>query len=154
MKLRRFLPHVAYNMLSTCLEELSQFKKYKQIILELNESGKLSEIGFKVDPNADLYLGIDLNPELLLYSETSQESVELKLVSEKMNKYNDFLTKEGILDSIKVDYERIKNEEFYGYVLQIGFAFKKYKRRDLIFAISYFSAMFALVILAGIAIVS
>lgn len=152
MKLSYLSPTVAYRLLSTCLEELSQLKKYKKIIIELNESGKLAEIGFKVDPNANLYLGIDLNPELLLYSETSQESVELKLISEKMNKYNDFLTREGILDSIKVDYERVKNDEFYGYILQIGFAFKKYKRSDLIFAISYFSTLFVSAIAIGLAI--
>ncbi len=154
MKLRYLLPGVAYNLLSTCLEELSQYKKYKKIIFELNELGKLQEIGFKVDSNANLYLGIDLNPELLLYSETSQESVELKLISEKMNKYNDFLTREGILDSIKVDYERIKSEEFYGYILQISFAFKKYKRSDLIFAISYFSSILVSILATGIVILS
>jgi hypothetical protein len=82
-----------------------------------------------------------LNPELLLYSDTSQESVELRLISEKMNKYNDFLTKEGILDSIKVDYERIQTEEHYGYVLQISFNFKQYKKSDFIYGISYFSAI-------------
>lgn len=141
MKLNYFLPKVAGKLLSDCLEELAQFRRYKKIILELNESGRLTEIGFKADSNANLYLGVDLNPELLLYSETSQESVELRMISEKMNRYNDFLTKEGILDSIKVDYERVKTDDFYGYVLQISFAFKKYKRSDLIFSISYFSAL-------------
>jgi hypothetical protein len=149
MKLNYLLPNVAYRLLSTCLEELFQKRKYKKIIFELNELGRLSEIGFKMDSDANLYLGIDLNPELLLYSDTSQESVELKLVSEKMNKYNDFLTKEGLLDSIKVDYERVKTQEFYGYILQIGFAFKKYKKVDLIFAISYFSTIL-LSLIAGV----
>jgi hypothetical protein len=134
-------PVKVYKRLSTCLDELSKYRKFKKIIFDLNSEGKLDEIGMRADSASNMYIGIDLNPELLLYSETSQESVELKLVSEKMNKYNDFLTKEGILDSIKVDYERIQNEEYYGYVLQISFNFRKYKKSDLIYAISYFSTI-------------
>jgi hypothetical protein len=85
-----------------------------------------------------MYLGINLNPELLLYSETSQETVELKLISEKMLKHNDFLMKEGILDFIKVDYDRVQSETFYGYVIQISFRFTKYSLNKMIYDIAYF----------------
>ena len=141
-------PVKIYNRLISNIEELIHYRKYKKIIFDLNEKGKLEEVGLKVDPNSNMYIGIDLNPELLLYSETSQESVELRLVSEKMNKYNDFLTKEGILDSIKVEYERVKNEEFYGYILQIGFNFKKYTRFDFIYDCSYFTTILTTIALA------
>jgi hypothetical protein len=130
-----------YRRLSIHIKELTHYRTFKRIIFDLNKSGKLDEIGLKADPNLNMYIGIDLNPELLLYSDASQESVELKLISEKMNKYNDFLTKEGILDSIKVDYERIQTDEHYGYVLQISFNFNKYKKSDFIYGISYFSAI-------------
>lgn len=134
-------PVKTYKRLATCLNELRRYKSFKKIVLELNESGKLREIGLKVDSDSNMYIGIDLNPELLLYSETSQESVELRLISEKMNKYNDFLTKEGILDSIKVDYERIQTDEYYGYILQISFNFNRYKKSDLVYSICYFSTI-------------
>ena len=103
------------------INEYQKYITYKKIIYNLNTSGKLDEIGFKTDEDANLYLGVNLNPELLLYSDASQEPVELKMISEKMLKYNDFLTKEGILDVITVDYDRVKNDSFYGYVLQIKF---------------------------------
>ena len=127
-----------YRRLTIHITELSHYRTFKKIIFDLNDSGKLDEIGIRADPNSNMYIGINLNPELLLYSDASQESVELKLISEKMNNYNDFLTKEGILDSIKVDYERIQTEEHYGYVLQISFNFNKYKKSDFIYSISYF----------------
>jgi hypothetical protein len=130
-----------YRRLSIHVKELVNYRTFKRIIFDLNKSGKLNEVGLKADPDLNMYIGIDLNPELLLYSDTSQESVELRLISEKMNKYNDFLTKEGILDSIKVDYERIQTVEHYGYVLQISFNFKQYKKSDFIYGISYFSAI-------------
>lgn len=145
-------PKRVYKKLSVCLEELSNYRTFKKIVVELNNTGKLDEIGLKADSDSNMYIGIDLNPELLLYSETSQESVELKLISEKMNKYNDFLTKEGILDSIKVDYERVQTDSFYGYILQISFNFKKYKRSDLVYSISYFS-MLALMLISLITLI-
>ena len=135
-------PTRIYKRLIGHIEELTRYSKFKRIITELNSQGKLDEIGLKVDSNSNMYIGIDLNPELLLYSETSQGSVELKLVAEKMNRYNDFLTKEGILDVIKVDYERIQTDAFYGYILQIGFNFKTYRRPDFIYGLFYFSALF------------
>lgn len=134
-------PGRVYKKLVANLNELTRYRKFKKIVIELNESGKLDEIGIKSDALANMYIGINLNPELLLYSETSQESVELRLISEKMNKYNDFLTKEGILDVIKVDYDRIQDETYYGYVLQLGFNFLVYKKSDLIYCISYFSSL-------------
>lgn len=146
MKLADLNPAIAYKDLQECLAELKNYKKYKQIILDLSNEGRLEEIGFSLDDNANLYLGINLNPELLMYSETSQESVELKLISEKMGKYNDFLTKEGILDSVKMDYDRIKNDEFYGYILKISFNFKKYSEQKYNRSIIHLAATVGLVI--------
>lgn len=134
-------PIRVYRRLSTHIQELLNYRTFKKIVFELNSTGKLDEIGIKSDSSSNMYIGIDLNPELLLYSDASQESVELRLISEKMNKYNDFLTTEGILDSIKVDYERVQTDAYYGYILQISFNFKKYKKRDFIYTISYFSAI-------------
>jgi hypothetical protein len=62
-----------------------------------------------------------------------------------MNKYNDFLTTEGILDSIKVDYDRVQNDTFYGYVLQIGFRFTQYTRNRLIYSLSYFTTLLLII---------
>jgi hypothetical protein len=138
MILNYISPVKVYKRLAGNIEELLHYSKFKKIILELNKVGKLAEAGIKVDENSNMYIGVDLNPELLLYSDTSQESVELKMISEKMNKYNDFLTKEGILDSIKLEYERVSTDSFYGYILQIGYNFKRYKRAHLIYDVSYF----------------
>ena len=141
-------PVKIYKSLIAAINELGNYSKYKKIIFELQKEGKLNTIGLSLDSNANLYIGIDLNPELLMYSETSQESVELKLISEKMKKYTDFLTKEGILDVIRMDYDRIKTEEYYGYVLQIKFNFLKYDKRKFIYDLSYIATGVALFILS------
>lgn len=141
MILNKLNPVWVATSLKKNINEYSKYIRYKKIIYNLNESGKLDEIGFKTDEDANLYLGVNLNPELLLYSDASQEPVELKMISEKMLKYNDFLTKEGILDVITVDYDRVKNDSFYGYVLQIKFNFSNFKRREIVWAISYFTIL-------------
>jgi len=141
MILNKLNPVWVVTSLKKNINEYSKYIKYKKIIYNLNESGKLDEIGFKTDEDANLYLGVNLNPELLLYSDASQEPVELKMISEKMLKYNDFLTKEGILDVITVDYDRVKNDSFYGYVLQIKFNFSNFKKREIAWAISYFTIL-------------
>lgn len=153
MILQKINPVWVVKSLQKNLNEFRKHQTYKKIIYDLNAMGKLEEIGFRVDPDANLYLGINLNPELLLYSDTSQESVELKMISEKMLKYNDFLTKEGILDVITVDYDRIKSEEFYGYVLQIRFNDREFSKSEVIWGISYLSTLFLGTVGAALAII-
>ena len=89
--------------LNSGITDLGNFYKYRDIIKELEKDGKLKELDLTTDSDGNMFLGVNLNPELLLYSDTSQESVELKLIAEKMKKYTDFLTKEGILDAVTVD---------------------------------------------------
>ena len=62
-----------------------------------------------------------------------------------MKKYNDFLTREGLLDSVNVDYERVKTDSYYGYVLQIKYDFKKYRRRKFVYDILYSLAVLLVV---------
>ena len=138
-------PIKIYKSLVDNLDDLAMCAKYKKIVHELNKEGKLEELGLSMDRDANIYIGINLNPELLLYSDTSQTSVELKLIGEKIKKYTDFLTKEGILDSVIMNYDRVHTEEYYGYVLQITYNFKKYRRFDLIYAISYFSTILLII---------
>ena len=51
------------------------------------------------------------------------EPAELRFVSDKLKRYTDFLQKEGILDVISADYERVKTEDYYGYIVQIKLNF-------------------------------
>ena len=130
-------PKKVYNSLSNCITELKYYGKYKYIIKELDDNDSLKKIGLTLKKDK-LYFGVDLNPELLLYGESSQETVEMKFVQEKMLKYTEFLKKEGILDSIVADYDRIQSSDYYGYVIEIKYAFREYSMSKLIYNISYF----------------
>jgi len=136
-----------------CLLDLSRNKTYNKILTELFEKGKISEIGLRMDESMNLYVGINLNPEMLIYTDTSQESAELKYISEKLGKYTDFLTKEGIIDYIKVDYDRVKTLDYYGYILKISYDFKVYSRKKFTRAILYFASLASISIASIVSII-
>jgi hypothetical protein len=139
-------PIKVFNDLKECIVDFYQKKIYLSIIKELTESGKLEKAGFRVDLKYNLYLGINLNPELLFYQDTSVETAELRMISEKLKTHTDFLTKEGILDSIKVEYDRIKSADHYGYIVKISYNYKKYKLSKLIYSSLYFLSILSSII--------
>ena len=82
-------PIKVFNDLKECIVDFYQKKIYLSIIKELTESGKLEKAGFRVDLKYNLYLGINLNPELLFYQDTSVETAELRMISEKLKTHTD-----------------------------------------------------------------
>ncbi len=141
MSIKNYIyPNLVLKSLKENIKEIQYYKKYTEILKDLEKSEKLKEYGMTL-ANGKLYFGVDLNPELLLYSEESQKQVELNFISDKMRRYTDFLNKEGVLDVIKADYDRVLTPDYYGYIIQIEFDFKKYKRSKFIFDISYFSTL-------------
>ena len=149
MRLKNYIyPKLVFKSFTQALKERQYFTKYAGILNDLEQEGKLEKMGFRKEGSM-LYIGVNLNPELLMYTDDSHESVELKFVSEAMKKYTDFLQNEGILDSIVADYERVFNEEFYGYVVQIRYKFKNYRKKRMIYDICYLSSAFILSIAAA-----
>jgi len=131
-------PKLVIKSLTSALEDISYFNRYKSILSEIESDGKLKKLGL-IKRGHDILVGVNLNPELLMYTEDSQESVELKFVSDAMKKYTDFLEKEGILDSIKADYERVLSDDFYGYVVKISYKYRSYVKKKFIYDIAYLS---------------
>jgi hypothetical protein len=138
MKIKDYIyPTRVYKSLVLALKEKAYASRYTNILNDLEREEKLKRIGLKKDGDK-LFFGVDLNPELLMYTEDSKESVELKFVSDATRKYTNFLQNEGILDSIKADYERVFNDDFYGYIVQISYSYKNYVPRKFRYDIWYF----------------
>ena len=138
-------PLIVIKSLIKAIRELNYFKRYQKIITKLFESGKLKTAQIRKEGD-NLMIGINLNPELLVYSGESQESVELKIVADKMKKYTNFLEIEGILNSVKAEYERVYNKDFYGYISKISFDFNHYKKSKFIFDIFYLVTLITIIV--------
>ena len=153
MILDYFDPRVQYANLMDCKADMRYHKKYKEVVDELIIDGKLDKMKLSYDADRNMYLGFNLNPELLIYEDASQESVELSMVKDKLKQYTEFLTKEGIIDYVTMTHDRVRNVDYYGYVLKINFDFKYYTKKKWRYGIGYFTFLavkLAAWIIAGI----
>ena len=140
-------PHKVLDLIRKNLYEIQSNRRYVSILNELDADNKLKDIGFVRKEN-DLFVGVNLNPELLLYTDDSRESVELKFIADYTRKHNKFLENEGILDSVKADYERVYDQsDFYGYIVRISYN-SKLNRKDLVYGLSYVGVILTSVIFA------
>lgn len=142
-------PLAQYRILKNSLLERKYFARYKAVVQELADDGKLETMGLSHDADGNMYLGINLNPEILVYEDASQEAVELNMIKEKLKQHTHFLTVENIIDSVIMDYDRVRTVDYYGYVLRIRYAFKQYTKKKYLYSVGYFCTLSALVI-AGI----
>jgi len=53
------------------------------------------------------------------------EKLELSFVSREISKYNDIFLKNSLIELIKTKAERVKNSDFYGYMVIISFNWKE-----------------------------
>tara|TARA_Y100000389_G_scaffold123695_1_gene121029 strand:+ start:514 stop:993 length:480 start_codon:yes stop_codon:yes gene_type:complete len=138
-------PIDSYKTFKKSIDELSRYLRYSKILSELDNEGKLKATGIKLEKNL-MYIGVNLNPDLLKYTDgIEQESVELRFVSDSMKKYTNFLEKEGILDAISADYERVYNKDFYGYVVEVKFKMNTYNRSRFIYDSIFLSSIIGLI---------
>ena len=72
MKILDYLnPKNVFDSIQGMIVEKIHYKKYVAILEELVAEKKIQEIGLKIKNNK-MYVGVDLNPELLLYTDESQ----------------------------------------------------------------------------------
>lgn len=142
-------PLIVIKSLIAAIKDLKYFKRYKKIITQLYENGQLKKAEIRKDGD-NLMIGINLNPELLVYSDDSQESVELKIIADRMKKYTSFLEQEGILSSVKAEYERVLSKDFYGYISKISFDFRNFEKSKFTYDISYLTSLLIIIIVSVI----
>ena len=134
-------PLVMFSTLFAIIRELLDYRKYALSIERMDKEGLLSDNGFERGPLYSILRGVNLRPETLLYGEEDQERFELGFVAEAMKKYNELLAKEGILNLVTTKTKRIKNENYYGYVVSIIYNFKKLKLRSILYCVLYMTIL-------------
>lgn len=137
MKINKYInPGEIIRSLTYQIKDISYYLKYAKVLKSLEEEGKIEKIGLTLK-DKKMYVGINLNPELLIYSDDTQENIEIKYVSDRMRKYTDFCQKEGILDFIVAEYDRVQTKDYYGYVVEIRYKFKHFSLKSIAYDIAY-----------------
>ena len=139
------------------IKELSMFISYVKTLnliekdLEDSKIVKLSRFS--------LGKAINLKPETLLLANkhesdmTDEEKkelnkLELSFITKEISKHNDIFINSGIIELIKTKANRIKNNDYYGYIVEISYNWnhaKPYKVAKLLFHILIVSIAFAII---------
>lgn len=143
--MRKLLNYInPFTMLTTLfaiIKELFTYRVYAKAIERMDKEGVLQDNGFERGPFYSIIRGVNLRPETLLYGEDEQEKFELGFVADNMKKYNELLAKEGVLNLVKANTERVKNNDYYGYLVSIVYRFNKLNYRSIAYCISYITIL-------------
>lgn len=119
------------------IKEIYLFISYVKTINSMENTFKSN--GIMKDSKYTLVKGINLKAETLMYGGVGEEleRFEISFVGKEMSKYNDIFLENRILELIKTKANRIKNEDFYGYLVSISFNYKYFTLYSILSSILY-----------------
>lgn len=123
----------AYNI----IKELIEYRTYSQVIIRMQEEEILERNGFKRGPLYSIVKGVNLRAETEMYPEEEREGFELGFVAAEMKKYNELLMKEGILNMVTTETERVHTQDYHGYTVNIWYDFKHTKFTSILYCSIY-----------------
>tara|TARA_R110000751_G_scaffold250586_1_gene350121 strand:- start:525 stop:1004 length:480 start_codon:yes stop_codon:yes gene_type:complete len=126
------------------IKEIYLFISYVKTINSMEKTFKSN--GIMKDSKYTLVKGINLKAETLMYGGVGEEleRFEISFIGKEMSKYNDIFLENRILELIKTKANRIKNEDFYGYLVSISFNYKYFTLYSILSSILYIVLMILL----------
>ena len=149
-----------WNILSRVIliiKEFYLFFSYLKTIKQMNS--ELEERGIVKASRYSLVKAVNLKVETLLLAnslekdmnkdETEElQKLELSFVSREISKYNDIFITHGIIELIKTKAERVRNKDYYGYMVEISYNWNNatlYQVLRTIFQISIWTLLLYLI---------
>lgn len=128
------------------IKEIFLFISYIKSINKLEPI--LKKDGIIKNSKYSLVKGINLKAETLLYGGTGEEleRFEISFIGKEMSKYNNIFLDEGILELIKTKANRVKNNDFYGYLVDISFNYKYLTLYSIMSKIVYITILVLLIL--------
>jgi hypothetical protein len=120
------------------IKDYRRFLKYSKIIDEIVNNKELVNLKYEKGPFSSIIIGIDLKPELLIYGpENEVKDLEIGHVKNILRVNNSVFAKYGILNLIKIKYDRIKNSDYYGYLVKLSYKFSDINLNNITYIILY-----------------
>ncbi len=137
-----------FKKLRLMLREVDNYYFFMRQAEIFSDSGELKHYKLKMNDKHGIYGAINLPPELLLYHKGEElEQLEKTYFGNEMSKLNDVFIKYDIIELYKIDFERIKDDDYYAYVFNIRYKWNHCNPGTVVTAI-----VSALLVLAGIAV--
>jgi hypothetical protein len=142
-----------FSVLKRYVREFRAYLFYVNTIKRLKKSGEFEKRNLRVDFLNRVYFIHNLNPEILMYGEAEEggiERFEKQFVAESLRAHNDLFIGNELIDIVKTSTTRIKNQDYYAYLVKIGFRFRTMTFWNTIYLIAYLGGVVWLTIfLAG-----
>ena len=115
--------------------EIDNYYFFIRQIEIMEDAGELKRYKLKMNDRHSIYGAINLPPELLLYHrEDELEQLEKTFFGNEMLKLNDTFIEYDIIELYLIDYERVKNDDYYAYVFNITYKWNHCNRGTIITA--------------------
>lgn len=150
--LRWFSPVFAVKTAVALYKEYKDWDFYRKTVDQLEADGFFNKHNMQVGKEKQFYFGVDIPPETLMQPEDEIERFEKQIIAREVSKLNEPLFKAGIFEYLETASERIKNDDYYGYVIMFSFNFRNFTFWKLVYSILYlgtFAGILAWVIFSG-----
>jgi hypothetical protein len=121
MNLIEFLsPIVFWQVFKKVLVNLKNRSYYVKQMKTLDENGTLKQLGMRLDMRSRAYYILNLEPETLMMGQEVLD-LEKSRVMESINVRKPAFMKANLFEMIEIETSRIKNEDYYAYLIQIKY---------------------------------
>jgi len=128
-------PVKIYRELRAIANEAFDYWTYIKVINKLKKDGEFDKVNLRVTEWGKAYYIVNLQPELLIYEKegfSELQKLEMTKVKESLGPYNEFYLKHMLIDYVKTGFERIRDKDYYGYLVWIDFSYSYLLKENLI----------------------
>ena len=115
--------------LRAMFKEIDNYYFFKRQVEIFADSGELKHYKMKMSDTHTVFGAINLPPELLLYNTGEDlDQLEKTFFGNEMAKLNDALVTYDIMELYRIEFERIKTDDYYAYVFNISYKWEHCNR--------------------------
>lgn len=141
-----FNPVFAVKTVNSLVKEYKDWKFYSKTVKQMEKDKFFENNNMQLGKNNQIYLGVNLPAEALMQQDEEKEKFELQLVAKEVSKYNEPFFSAGIFEYLETARERVKTEDYYGYIIMFAFRFQNFTFWNLLYAFSYFAVLISLIL--------
>lgn len=139
--LKYFSPVHAFKTTRDLYKEYKDWVFYKNTVEQMDLDGFFEKHNMNTGKQMQIYLGVDLPPETLMQPEEEIDKFERQLVAKEVSKFNEPFFNYGIFEYLETATERVKTNDYYGYIVMFSFNFKKFTFWKLLYSCFYWASL-------------